>query len=78
MGKSPKQKLQKRLRGKKTRNRRERIDPRTKGISIAGPLKITRADGTVVIEKASPEWEKVHKTDYLANPYRKARPRKHK
>lgn len=47
------------------------------GISIAGPLKITKADGTVTIEKADANWAKVHKTDYLANPYRKSRPRKY-
>lgn len=78
MGNSPKQKLQKELRGgKKKRKRKKPADPRNAPISIAGPLKITKPDGTVIIEKAGPGWKNVNKTDYLANPYSKPRPRKY-
>ena len=75
--KSNKKKRAKKSKNKKVRNRKKPQDPRTMGISIAGPLKITKADGTVTIEKADANWAKVHKTDYLANPYRKSRPRKY-
>lgn len=78
MGKSPKQKRQKELRNAKTKQKRKKPDdPRNAPISIAGPLKIIKPDGTVIIEKASPGWNKAKKTDFLANPYRKARPRKY-
>lgn len=81
MGKTPNQKRQKEIqqqnsKKKKSVKRKKPEDPRTTGISIAGPLKIIKKDGTVIIEKASPGWRSVHKTDFLANPYRKPRPRK--
>ena len=77
MGNTPAQKRQKELRGKKGRKRKKPDDPRTSAISIGGPIKITKADGTVEYQPASPGWRKIGKTDYLGNPYRKARPRKY-
>ena len=75
--KGNKKKRAKKSKDKKVRNRKKPQDPRTTPISIAGPLKITKADGTVTIEKASADWSKIHKTDFLANPYRKSRPKKY-
>ena len=75
--KSNKKKRAKKSKNKKVRNRKKPEDPRTTAISIAGPLKITKADGTVTYEKASPGWSKINKIDFLANPYRKSRPKKY-
>ncbi|NBR35834.1 MAG: hypothetical protein EBT80_00330 [Chitinophagales bacterium] len=83
MGNTPAQKRQKELRGKnkKRRKRKKREkpdDPRISEISIGGPLKITKSDGTVEIIPAGSEWKKVGSVDYMASPYRKARPRKYR
>lgn len=78
MGNTPAQKRQKELRGKNKKRRRKRpADPRTSEIAIGGPIKITKADGTVEFQPASPGWRKVLKKDYLSNPYNKARPKKY-
>ena len=78
MGNTPAQKRQKELRGTKKKRRRKRpADPRTSEISIGGPIKITKADGTVEFQPASPGWRKILKKDYLGNPYSKPRPKKY-
>ena len=78
MGNTPAQKRQKELRGMKNKRRRKRpADPRISEISIGGPIKITKADGTVEFQPASPGWRKILKKDYLSNPYNKARPKKY-
>ncbi len=78
MGNTPAQKRQKELRGMKKKRRRKRpADPRISEISIGGPIKITKADGTVEIQPASPGWRKILKKDYLSNPYNKPRPKKY-
>lgn len=77
MGNTPRQKRQKQSRSKKERKRKQPADPRTFAISIGGPIKISKADGTVEYQPASSEWKNVGNTDYLGNPYRKARPKKY-
>ena len=79
MGNSPAQRRQKELRRKQKLNlhNKQKVDPRTSEISIGGPVKITKADGTVEYRPASPGWRKVLKKDYLKNPYGKPRPRKY-
>lgn len=63
---------QKSSKSKKRRVRKKRpADPRTSSIvPKAGPVKITKADGTVVIEKPMPA------TKYRDKPYPTVRPRK--
>lgn len=80
MGNTPAQKRQKELRrkNKKRRKRARPDDPRVKEISIAGPLKIIKADGTIEVLPASSGWSKVGNSNYMASPYRTARPRKYR
>ena len=78
MGNTPAQKRQKELRGIKKKRRRKRpADPRISEITIGGPIKITKANGTVEIQPASPGWKNILKKDYLGNPYSKPRPKKY-
>ena len=78
MGNTPAQKIQKELRGIKPKRRRRNRGKRGESpISIAGPLKITKADGTVEIKPASPGFNKVGTKNYLGSEYPKARARKY-
>lgn len=69
--------------GKKKNARKKRAktkdyqDPRTTAISIGGPIKIIKADGTVEFKPGSPEFKHVGKTNYLGSPFSKPRPRKY-
>lgn len=79
MGKTPAQRRQNKLRRQQKINlhKKQKVDPRTSEISIGGPIKITKADGTIEYQPASPGWRNVLKNDYLGSPYSKARPRKY-
>lgn len=78
MGRTPAQKLQKRLRGvKPKKRRRNRVKLGESEISIGGRLKIIKADGTVEILPASSEFKKVGQKNYMGSEYSKPRPRKY-
>lgn len=78
MGRTPAQKLRKRSQGAKRKRRRKKIiDPRESPISIAGPLKITKADGRVETVPASPDFKKVGRENYFGSYYSKPRARKY-
>ncbi len=79
MGNTPAQRRQKELRRKQKLNlhKKQKVDPRSSQISIGGPVKITKADGTVEFQPASPGWRNIHKKNSLDNPYRKPRPQKY-